>query len=65
MEEVKHSSGKDYKLGKEAVSYYGIRCTSVIVIKGVLDLIYLLKEGYYYAVLLLHAVRAVLTLLYI
>ena len=65
MEEVKYSGGRDYKPGKGAVSCYKIRCTSVVVIKGVLDLIYLLKEGYYYTVLLLHTVKAVLALLYI
>jgi len=65
MEEVKHSGGRDCELGKGVVSCCGIRYTSVIIIKGVLDLIYLLKEGYYYIVLLLHTVRAALALPYI
>jgi len=65
IEEVKHSGGKDYKLGKGAVSCYQIRCTGVIVIKGVPDLVYLLKKGYYYIVFLLHTVKVALTLPYI
>ena len=65
MEEVKYSNSKDYKLSKGAVSCCQIGCTGVIVIKGILDLVYLLKKGYYYTVLLLHAVRAALALLYI
>ena len=65
IEEVKHSGGRDYKPGKGAVSYCRIRHTSVIVIKGVPDLIYLLKEGYYYTVLLLHIIKAALALPYI
>ena len=61
-EEVKHSGGKDYKPGKGVVSCRQIRCISVVIIKGVPDLVYLLKEGYYYVVLLLHTVRAALAL---
>jgi len=64
-EEVKHSGGKDCELGKGVVSCRGIRRTSVIIIKGVPDLVYLPEKGYYYTVLLLHAVRAALALLYI
>jgi len=64
-EEVKHSNGKDYKPGKGVINCRGIKCTGVIIIKGVPDLIYLPEEGYYYVVLLSHAVRAALTLLYI
>jgi len=65
IEEVKYGSGKDCELSKGVVSCCGIRRTSVIVIKGILNLIYLLEEGYYYVVLLLYAVRAALTLLHI
>jgi len=65
IKEVKHGSSRDYKLGKGVVSCCGIRYTSVIIIKGVLNLVYLLKEGYYYMVLLSHAIRAALALLYI
>ena len=62
MEEVKHGSGKDYKPGKGAVSCRGIRCINVVVIKGVPDLVYLPEKGYYYIMLLLHTVKAALTL---
>jgi len=65
MEEVKHSNSRDCKLGKGVVSCRQIRYTGVIIIKGVPDLVYLLKEGYYYIMLLLHAVRAALALPYI
>jgi len=65
IEEVKYSSGRDCELGKGVVGCCGIRCTGVIVIKGVLNLVYLLEEGYYYTVLLLYTVRAALVLLYI
>jgi len=65
IKEVKHSSGRDYKPGKGVVNCCQIRCTGVIIIKGVLNLIYLLKKGYYYVVLLLHTVKAALALLYI
>ena len=61
IEEVKYSNSKDYELGKGVVSCCRIRCTNIIVIKGVLDLIYLLKKGYYYTVLLLHTVKTALT----
>ena len=65
MEEVKYSGGKDYKLGKGVVNCRQIKYTGVIIIKGIPDLIYLLKEGYYYTVLLLYTVKAALTLPYI
>jgi len=61
-EEVKHGNSKDYKLSKGAVSCYKIKRTGIIIIKGVLNLIYLLEEGYYYIVLLSHTVKAALTL---
>jgi len=61
-EEVKHGGGRDYKPGKEAVNYHQIKHTGIVVIKGVLNLVYLLKKGYYYTVLLLHTIRAALAL---
>jgi len=62
IKEIKYNGGRDYKLGKGVVSCRGIRCTSVVIIKGVLNLVYLPEKGYYYTVLLLYTVKAALAL---